>query len=383
MGTAHWGEDGLYWHWSDSDVESTAFALRALLAIDPKNALVEPVSNWLIKNRRGAQWNNTRDTAITVLAMNDYLRVSGELKPDVEYEVFVNGTSIAKKKISGADIFNAPSRFNVDPKLIQDSNAIRIVRKTGNETPIYFAADAKFFSTEEPIAPAGNEIFVKRDYYKLSGHPTLLKGIVYDREPLRDGDTVKSGERVQTVLTIEGKNNYEYLLFEDLKPAGLEAVEIRSGESVYAQELKSGAVNRKFAATNTTTAPATYLVKTGDNLTRIARANGTTAAALRRANNIAGSQIQVGQRLIIPGREVAVESDYTGRTRWVYQELRDRKVALFIDKLPQGVWEIRYDFRAEAPGQFHALPVLGQAMYVPEIRANSAEVRINVEDAEK
>ncbi len=382
LGTAHWGEDGVSWRWSDSDVESTAFALRALLAIDPTNELVEPVSNWLIKNRRGAQWNNTRDTAITVLALNDYLRVSGELKPDIEYEVFVNGTSIAKKKISGADIFNAPSRFTIDPKLIQDSNSIRIVRKSGN-TPIYFAADAKFFSTEEPITPAGNEIFVKREYYKLSGRPTLLKGLVYDKEPLRDGDTVKSGERVQTVLTIEGKNNYEYLLFEDLKPAGFEAVEIRSGESVYAKELKSGAVDRKFTATNTTTFSMTYLVKTGDNLTKIARAHGTTAAALTRENHLANSRLTLGQTLIIPGKESAQESDYTGRTRWVYQELRDRKVALFIDKLPQGVWEIRYDYRAEAPGQFHALPVLGQAMYVPEIRANSAELRINVEDAEK
>jgi uncharacterized protein YfaS (alpha-2-macroglobulin family) len=62
----------------------------------------------------------------------------------------------------------------------------------------------------------------------------------------------------------------------------------------------------------------------------------------------------------------------------VYQELRDRKVALFIDKLPQGVWEMRYDMRAEVPGQFHALPVIGQAMYVPEIRGNGAETRIEV-----
>jgi hypothetical protein len=29
-------------------------------------------------------------------------------------------------------------------------------------------------------------------------------------------------------------------------------------------------------------------------------------------------------------------SDFTRRTRWVYQELRDRKVALFIDHLPEG-----------------------------------------------
>ena len=53
----------------------------------------------------------------------------------------------------------------------------------------------------------------------------------------------------------------------------------------------------------------------------------------------------------------------------MHQELRDRKVALFVDKLPQGVWEIRYELRAEVPGSFHALPLMGHAMYVPEIRA--------------
>jgi len=326
MGTAHWGNDGIYWRWSEGGVESTAFALRAMLAIDPTNQLIEPVSNWLVKNRRGAQWNNTRDTAITVLALNDYLKTSGELNPNMEYEVFVNGTSVAKKKVSGADVFDAPSRFTVDSTLIKDSNEVRIVRK--GETPVYFATEAKFYSLEEPIAPAGNEIFVKREYFKLAGRPTLLKGLVYDREPLRDGESVKSGERVECVVTIEAKNDYDYLLFEDLKPAGFEAVEVRSGESLYAKQLKSASL----------------------------------------------SQLQT-QNSTLEGE------DFTGQQRWVYQELRDRQTALFIDHLPQGVWQLQYDYRAEVPGKFHALPVLGQAMYVPEIRANSAELRVTVEDA--
>ena len=76
-------------------------------------------------------------------------------------------------------------------------------------------------------------------------------------------------------------------------------------------------------------------------------------------------------------------TDFTGRTRWVYQELRDRKVALFIDHLPEGVWQLSYEMRAESPGAFHALPVLGHAMYVPEIRTNGAEVRIRVVDVAK
>jgi uncharacterized protein YfaS (alpha-2-macroglobulin family) len=379
MGTAHWGADGVYWHWSDSGVETTAFALRALLAADPTNKLIEPVCNWLIKNRRGAQWNNTRDTAITVLAMNDYLRASGELAPELEYEVLVNGQSIAKKRVTPANAFDAPSQFTVDTKLIRDGeNDVRIVRR-GGQGAIYFAANAEFFSQEEPITAAGNEIFVRRQYYKLAGRPTLLKGYVYDREPLNDGDSVKSGERVETVVTIEAKNDYEYLLFEDLKPAGFEAVEIRSGESLFARELKSGAVAGKMGATNAGAGEASYTVNAGDSLVKIARDYGTTTRAIMKANQLTTTRIEVGQKLVIPRRRPAVDnSDYTGRERWVYEELRDRKTALFIDKLPQGVWEIKYDYRAEAPGDFHALPVVGRAMYVPEIRCNGQEVRVKV-----
>ena len=338
IGTAHWGNDPVdgWWRWSDGGIEATAFALRAILAIDPKNELVEPVTNWLIKNRRGAQWSNTRDTAIVVLAMNDYLRISGELAPELEYELLVNGKSIASKKLSAEDALSAPSRYAIEREHIRDgANEIRIVRKNG-AGPIYFAAEATFFSLEEPVPASGNEIFIKREYYKLSPRPTLLKGYVYDRLPLGDGGTVNSGERVEVVMTIEAKNNYEYLVLEDLKAAGLEAVAVRSGESVFAKELKKAGIERIFGAEN------------------------------KAEREVQAEQAHSGAE------------EFTGRMQWVYQELRDRKVALFIDKLPEGVWEIRYDLRAEVPGRFHALPVLGHAMYVPEIRANSAEIRIGV-----
>ncbi len=347
MATAHWGEDGIFYRWSNGGVEATAFALRALLTIDPKNKLVEPVMNWLIKNRRGANWSNTRDTAIVVLAMNQYLKTSGELKGGIEYELQVNGHTITTQKVK--DVLRAPSRFAIDAKWIKDGvNTIRLIRKSG-EGPLYFAGNATFFSLEEPITAAGNEIFVRRQYYKLVGRPTLLKGYIYDKVPLNDGETVTSGERIETLLTLEAKNHYEYLVFEDLKPAGLEAVQIKSGEPVYARELKQSAVQRNFRTSLNPVLP------------------GVTPAGNRTSSRI------------VPAPSPA-SSDYTGRSRWVYQELRDRKVVLFIDHLPQGVWEIRYTLRAEVPGRFHALPVLGHAMYIPEIRANGAEIRIQVRE---
>ena len=68
------------------------------------------------------------------------------------------------------------------------TNEIRIARKSGKGA-LYFAANAQFFSREESIKAAGNEIFVKREYYKLVGRPTLLKGYVYDKVKLTEGES--------------------------------------------------------------------------------------------------------------------------------------------------------------------------------------------------
>src|ERR1051325_2339144 len=306
MATAHWGSDSFWWRWYDGPVESTAFSLQALMAVDPHNALVEPVMNWLVKNRRGARWNNTRDTAIALLALNDYLAASGEASDGASYELSVNGRVIATKTVSANDVLRDPSRFTIDSTLVRDANEIRI-RRTAGTAPIYFAAEGRMTSLEEPVTAAGSEMFVKREYLKLVARPTLLNGDVYDRVPLRDGETLASGDRVEVVATIETKNDYEYLLFEDLKPAGLEAMELRSGGPLFA-------------------------------------------------------------------------TDKQGRSRWIYRELRDRNVALFACQMPQGTWEIRYTLRAETPGSFHALPLIGQAMYVPEIRANGDETHVVVSD---
>jgi alpha-2-macroglobulin len=309
MATAHWGSSQrFWWRWHEGPVETTAFVLRALVNIDPKHRLVEPAMNWLVKNRRGAQWNNTRDTAVTLLALNDYLEKSGELRGDVSYELTVNGKVIATKSLTAADVLRAPSRFPVDPALLKETTQEIRIRRTSGNAPLYFAAEARFVSLEEPVKAAGNEIYVRRDYFRLRPRPTLLKGVLYDKVPLGDGDAIKSGERLEVVVTIDAKNDYSYLMFEDLKPGGFETVALQSGEPLWATQPKTHA------------------------------------------------------------------------QAYVYQELRDRKVALFIDHLQQGVWEVRYTLRAETPGSFHALPLLGQAMYVPEVRANSEEVRVVVEE---
>jgi len=85
------------------------------------------------------------------------------------------------------------------------------------------------------------EIKVQRQIYKLvavdktikttgsRGQALDAKVEKYERQPLADGATLQSGDLVEVEMEIDSKNDYEYILFEDMKAAGFEPVEVRSG----------------------------------------------------------------------------------------------------------------------------------------------------------
>lgn len=77
---------------------------------------------------------------------------------------------------------------------------------------------------------------------------------------------------------------------------------------------------------------------------------------------------------------VDVQSGYLKRGMHAYVEFRDEKVAFFLSTLARGKNSMAYRMRAEIPGKFSALPTQAHAMYAPEIRANSDELKLRIED---
>jgi len=310
-GTIRWGESGIHYRWSEGGVEATAFAIKALSNIMPESELIRPAVKWMTLNRRGSRWKNTRDTAIAILGLADYLKTTDELTPDFQYSVMVNGKAVREGKVNRENVFTFNRNVVLPNDALRDGDNKVKVQLTGKGA-LYVSGYMKYFTLEEDITPAGNEVFVKRQYFIQDQSETLLKGYKEDWTPLESGDKVKSGDRVRVEIILEAKNNYEYLVIEDYKPAGMEAVELKSGSG--------------------------------------------TAEFL----------------------------DYDGKasrgSTWLYKEYRDKKAAFFIDKLKQGKHRIRYELRAEIPGEFHGMPNQTHAMYVPEIRANSAEMRVVIED---
>lgn len=55
-------------------------------------------------------------------------------------------------------------------------------------------------------------------------------------------------------------------------------------------------------------------------------------------------------------------------------------MAFFASSLARGKHSVAYRLRAEIPGKFHALPARAEAMYAPELKANSDEVQLQIVD---
>ena len=77
---------------------------------------------------------------------------------------------------------------------------------------------------------------------------------------------------------------------------------------------------------------------------------------------------------------VEVRSGYNGNDLGAYIEFRDNRVVFFARTLARGKHSVGYRMRAEIPGQFSALPTRASAMYAPELKANSDEMKIGVKD---
>ena len=233
--------EGYWWWWYGSEIESDAFYLKLLARTDAKGDLAPRLVKYVLNNRKhGNYWNSTRDTAFCIEALADYLKASGEDRPEMTVAIALDGQTRKEVKITPADLFAFDNTFVVEGKSLESGSHTVSFLKQG-KGPLYYNTYLTNFTLEDPITRAGLEIKVDRKLYRLikddktvdtaGGHGQTVAQRVerYRREPLAEGAMLKSGELVEVELEIDSKNDYEYLIFEDFKAAGFEPVEVRSG----------------------------------------------------------------------------------------------------------------------------------------------------------
>ena len=237
----HLPEGSPWWRWYGSETEANAFYLKLLARTEPNSRRTSRLVKYLLNNRRQATWwGSTRDTAFAIEAMAEFLSNSGEARPDMTLEVLYDGKKQKEVRITADNFFSYDGSFVLEGDALQTGPHRIEIRRKGRG-PVYWSGWQTNFTQEDPIPPAGLEITVERKYYRLhrddsrvnvagsSGQVVAQQVLKYRREELASLSEVKSGDLLEIELEIESRNDYEYLMFEDLKVAGTEPVDVQSG----------------------------------------------------------------------------------------------------------------------------------------------------------
>ncbi|HYO24498.1 MAG TPA: MG2 domain-containing protein [Lacipirellulaceae bacterium] len=230
-----------WWYWYGSEYEAHAFYLKLLAAAEPKSEVASRMVKYLLNNRKNATyWNSTRDTALVVEAFADYLAASGELQPNLSLDVLIDGKRAKTVEITADTLFSFDNSVVLSGEELAAGDHVVEFRKTG-DGPIYFNGYLENFTLEDDIQATGLELKVARRYYKLTHaeKTTVVAGArgqaieqqleKYDRTPIAGLEELASGDLVEVELLVDSKNDYEYIVLEDMKASGFEPVEVRSG----------------------------------------------------------------------------------------------------------------------------------------------------------
>ena len=219
--TIHWTAK---WHqFGANDIEPTALALQAIMKIDPHNPAIPKVVRWLMEQRYGDYWYSTRDTAMVLYAMSDYLMHTNELAPDYKAEVFINSKMLGSFSFNKESVFEPAVGLTIrGSELKTGSNSIEITKSgTGN---LYYTTDLRQYLAKKhiPAAVSGAKISISRSYYMPS---PIYYQTASDRSLGSRISSCNVGDIVMVRLLIYNKKRIDHMMLEDNIPAGFEIVD--------------------------------------------------------------------------------------------------------------------------------------------------------------
>jgi uncharacterized protein YfaS (alpha-2-macroglobulin family) len=200
----------------NTDTRSTAVILDALVHLDPDNALIPQVVRWLMVARRDGIWETTQETAWALIALSDWMVVTGELEGEYAYGVWLNGDTLAEGTVTPATVDESVHlRVGVAELLADAGNQLTVGRGPG-EGRLYYTVHLKVYLPVEEVEPLNRGIIVQRRYVD----PDCTLG-----PKCPEVNKVEVGDVVQVRLTIIAPHDLYYVVVEDPLPAGAEAID--------------------------------------------------------------------------------------------------------------------------------------------------------------
>jgi uncharacterized protein YfaS (alpha-2-macroglobulin family) len=211
-----WAPEERSWLWYNDTIETHAFALRALLELQPADPRKDGLVQWLFLNKKLNHWKSTRATAEVLYALVHYLDREEAL--GLREEVTVELGSQKTTLVFDPELYTGKKNQILVPgeKIDPKSHSTIVIEKESRG--FAFASATWHFSTEKlPDEARGDFFSVTRRYFKRTHD-----GQEWTLVPLEEGASINTGDEIEVQLSLRLKHSAEYVHLRDPRAAGLE-----------------------------------------------------------------------------------------------------------------------------------------------------------------
>jgi uncharacterized protein YfaS (alpha-2-macroglobulin family) len=300
-----------YYSYRFTGVETTALALRAILAMEPKNSvLIESVKNWLLSQRTKDGWDNTKTTSQVFLVLLEeqlaFAKGGGSQSPSIRVS---DGSQLLEQMTWAIGNLYGPETI-VKAPFRSSANALTLTKDGPGR--VYYSSLLTYQHLLKPgenvsamAMPEG--LRLERTFSRISVAATTSDGKIHFHSTNLTQNTVHAGETILMKVKLTSPTSVPYVMLECALPSGAEVV---AGDS--------------------------------------------------KANNLNDGD----------DSESPFEADWRPQW-WTHQDILDDRIVFFVTDLPAGTSEFPVMVRMEMPGTFQINPLKLEGMYTEKVRAYS------------
>ena len=210
---AHWEETATDWWTMNTDTQTTAVVLAALVAVQPDHPLGPQVVRWLMSARNADRWQSTHETAWALIALTDWMAATGELQGAYAWSVALNGQNRGRGDVTPATVDQAQTLRVAIGELLADAINTLALERTPGPGRMYYSAYLRTFLPVPDLPPVSRGLTVARRYLRHGAEtPTPITA-------------AQVGEIIDVELTLVVPTTMHYLVVEDPIPAGTEPID--------------------------------------------------------------------------------------------------------------------------------------------------------------
>ena len=296
----------------NSPLFTTAVVVYILSQLDPANTILPDAVRYLTTQRgTDNRWGSSYETTWVVLALNQYMKGTGELKGSFNFSAALNGENIAK----GAQTLETVTSSTPLTQLYTTNNNSLIISREAGNGKLYYRATLSLDQPVESVPPLSQGLTVSREFLTCNGTSCQpISAFKLSEEP--------SSGRVKVRLTVTIPNDAYYLMVQDNIPAGADILDSSLKTS---QQAEPSISQEQVTAT--------------------------------------------------PGPSYDNANPYSEGWGWWYfnnPQIYNDHILWSASYLPAGTYVLTYTIVPALPGQYHVLPAHAWQAYFPEVQGTSA-----------